>query len=84
MRQGLTSQLARSFIRESRFYWHQRFELASGVYTPGANDIGFLLDAAQLPADISGSSVLDIGATNGGLAFEFERLGAERIVTVDI
>jgi tRNA (mo5U34)-methyltransferase len=29
-------------------------------------------------------SVLDIGATNGGLAFELERLGAGRVVTVDI
>jgi tRNA (mo5U34)-methyltransferase len=84
MRRRLTPQAARAFVRESRFYWHQRFELAPGVYTPGANDIGFLLQAACLPDEIDGSSVLDIGTTNGGLAFEFERLGAERIVTVDI
>ncbi len=84
MRQAITPQAADAFIRDARFYWHQRFELAPGVYTPGANDIAFLLEAAQLPESIDGASVLDIGATNGGLAFELERLGAGRIVTVDI
>lgn len=84
MRREPTPQEADAFIREANFYWHQRFQLAPGVYTPGANDIQFLLDAAQLPESIDGASVLDIGATNGGLAFELERLGAGRIVTVDI
>jgi tRNA (mo5U34)-methyltransferase len=84
MRADLLPQEARDFIREAHFYWHQRFELAPGVYTPGANDIGFLLGQACLPEDIGGATVLDIGATNGGLAFELERRGAERVVTVDI
>jgi tRNA (mo5U34)-methyltransferase len=84
MRQAITPQAAHAFIRDARFYWHQRFELAPGFYTPGANDIAFLLGAAQLPDSIDGASVLDIGATNGGLAFELERLGAGRIVAVDI
>lgn len=84
MRREITRQAATAFIRDARFYWHQRFELAPSVYTPGANDIGFLLEAAQLPEDLDGASVLDIGATNGGLAFELERLGAGRVVTVDI
>jgi tRNA (mo5U34)-methyltransferase len=84
MRREITPQAADAFIRDSGFYWHQRFQLAPGVYTPGANDIQFLLEAAQLPDSLDGASVLDIGATNGGLAFELERLGAERIVTVDI
>jgi tRNA (mo5U34)-methyltransferase len=55
-----------------------------GVYTPGANDIGFLLEQADLPDNIEGATVLDIGATNGGLAFELERRGAGRVVAVDI
>ncbi len=84
MRREITPRAAEDFIRDARFYWHQRFELAPGVYTPGANDIGFLLDAALLPDDLRGASVLDIGATNGGLAFELERRGAGPIVTVDI
>lgn len=84
MRTDLSPQVAADFIREARFYWHQRFRLAPGIYTPGANDIGFLLEQAELPDDIEGASVLDIGATNGGLAFELERHGAGRVVTVDI
>jgi tRNA (mo5U34)-methyltransferase len=84
MRRDVTPQAARDFIRAAGFHWHQRFELAPGVYTPGANDIGFLLESASLPEDLHGASVLDIGATNGGLAFELERLGATRVLTVDI
>jgi len=84
MRREITSREAEAFIRGSQFYWHQRFQLTPEVYTPGANDIQFLLGSAQLPQDLNGASVLDIGATNGGLAFEMERLGAERVLTVDI
>ena len=84
MRRDITAQAAEDFIREAQFYWHQRFELAPGIYTPGANDVDFLLSAAQLPGNIDGASVLDIGATNGGMAFELERRGAERVVTVDL
>ncbi len=84
MRSDLSPLLARDFIREADFYWHQCFEMAPGVFTPGANDIGFLLKHASLPQDIEGASVLDIGATNGGLAFELERRGAARVVSVDI
>jgi tRNA (mo5U34)-methyltransferase len=80
----ITSETADAFIRDASFYWHQRFELAPGVFTPGANDISFLLEVAQLPESIDGLSVLDIGATNGGLAFELERRGAGRVVAVDI
>ncbi len=84
MSASIDPQAAEAFIRDSRFYWHQRFELAPGVETPGANDVRFLLEQASLPEDLSGASVLDIGANNGGLAFELERRGAERVVTVDI
>lgn len=34
--------------------------------------------------DLSGLSVLDVGTTNGGTAFEAERRGAARVVAVDI
>jgi SAM-dependent methyltransferase len=75
---------AQSLIESSTFVWHQRFELAPGVVTPGVNDIGFLYSLTGLPDDLSGASVLDIGTTNGGGAFEAERRGASRVVAVDI
>lgn len=66
------------------FLWHQRFELAPGVFAPGANDVDWLLHTAKVPADLTGASVLDIGTTNGGTAFSLERRGASRIVATDI
>jgi tRNA (mo5U34)-methyltransferase len=66
------------------FIWHQKFELAPGVYTPGTNDVQRLLDAAGIPERLDGATVLDIGTTNGGAAFACERRGAARVVAVDI
>jgi tRNA (mo5U34)-methyltransferase len=76
-------QAAIDFVSKASFLWHQRFRLAPGVYTPGANDVEFLLAQAAIP-DVKGATVLDIGTTNGGLAFEMERRGAARVVAVDI
>jgi tRNA (mo5U34)-methyltransferase len=75
---------AESFIRKSRFRWHQRFELAPGVFTPGENDVRRMLRLAQVPTDLEGWSVLDIGASNGGFSFEAERRGAAEVVAVDV
>jgi tRNA (mo5U34)-methyltransferase len=66
------------------FVWHQRFQLAPGVFSPGANDVDWLLDLAGVPADLAGASVLDIGTTNGGAAFTLERRGASRVLAIDI
>jgi tRNA (mo5U34)-methyltransferase len=79
-----TPEQAADFVRDAEFIWHQRFELAPGVSTPGDNDIGWLVSIAGLPEDLSGKTVLDIGTTNGGAAFALERRGAERVVAVDI
>jgi tRNA (mo5U34)-methyltransferase len=75
---------ARAFIEASSFIWHQRFELAPGVYTPGVNDLDLLFGMASFGDDLTGRTVLDIGTTNGGAAFMLERLGAERVVAVDV
>jgi tRNA (mo5U34)-methyltransferase len=75
---------ARAFLDRASFPWHQRWEVAAGVFTPGANDIGWLLHHAGLPNDLSGLSILDIGTTNGAGAFIAESRGAARVVAVDI
>ena len=75
---------ANAFLDTARFVWHQRFELANGVYTPGEHDIDWLLDAAGIPEDLEGLSVLDIGTSNGGAAFIAERRNARRVVAMDI
>lgn len=75
---------APDLITSARFRWHQRFELVPGVHTPGLNDIGWLFQQSSLPPDLSGLSALDIGTTNGGIAFELERRGARPVVAVDV
>jgi tRNA (mo5U34)-methyltransferase len=75
---------AASFVKSSSFIWHQRFVLGDGVYTPGTSDVEWLLERAEIPRDLSGMSVLDVGTANGGVAFEAERRGAARVLAVDI
>jgi hypothetical protein len=63
--------------------WHQRF-LVEGHQTPGTNDMSWLMAHADFPASMAGMSVIDIGTTNGAVAFEAEHRGASRVVAVDI
>lgn len=79
-----TPEAAAAFLEQSDFVWHQRFELVPGVWTPGVSPVAWLCHRAALPQDLSGRTVLDIGATNAGTAFELERRGADRVVAVDI
>jgi SAM-dependent methyltransferase len=79
-----TAAEAQRFVERSEFLWHQRFELAPGVVTPGVSDVAMLATAAALPRDLAGQHVLDVGTTNGGAAIECERRGAERVVAVDV
>jgi len=74
---------AEDFIAGAGFRWHQRFELAPGIWTPGTSDVERFLRLARLPADLSGMRILDVGTSNGGTAFACERRGAE-VVAADI
>ena len=79
-----SAEAARSFIDVASFVWHQRFELVPGVVTPGAHPIDVLFDLGGVPRDLHGKSVLDIGTSNGGAAFQMELWGASRVVALDI
>jgi tRNA (mo5U34)-methyltransferase len=77
-------EIAEALSVDTSIVWHQRFQLAETVWSPGAHDIAQLIDRLMLPARLDGLSVLDIGTCNGGAAFIAERRGAERVVGVDI
>jgi tRNA (mo5U34)-methyltransferase len=79
-----TPEAAAAFIERAQFIWHQRFELAPGVWTPGTSPVPWLCDLAKIPEDVSGLTALDVGTTNAGTAFELERRGAARVVAIDI
>ncbi len=62
--------------------WHHDFEIIPGVRTHGSYDPSPMWKRLQLPADLSGLSVADIGASNGYFSFEARRRGA-RVVAFD-
>jgi tRNA (mo5U34)-methyltransferase len=64
-------------------YWHQRWQIFDGVYTPGINSIEFMLDSLGAPKDLTGKRVLDVGAWHGCVSFECERRGAAEVVALD-
>lgn len=66
------------------FWWHS-IDLGQGVVTNGHKTPEILqreLAALRLP-DLSGKTVLDIGAYDGFYSFEAERRGARRVVALD-
>lgn len=63
-------------------HWHHRFEIYPGVITPGTYNPAVLLEKAQLPADLRGTRVLDIGTSDGFFALQLARRGAH-VVAID-
>jgi tRNA (mo5U34)-methyltransferase len=64
-------------------YWFHRIELAEGIVTPGEDDTPAKARWFELPTDLKGKRVLDIGCYEGYFSFECERRGAE-VVAIDI
>jgi tRNA (mo5U34)-methyltransferase len=62
-------------------WWHQ-IELPGGYVTPGPDRSADKLTALHLP-DLTGKTVLDVGAFDGYFSFAAERLGASRVVALD-
>jgi tRNA (mo5U34)-methyltransferase len=61
--------------------WHHRIDLGDGVVTPGLSTMPML--GPDLMPDLTGRTVLDIGAWDGYYSFQAERLGAARVVALD-
>ena len=64
-------------------WWHS-IDLGDGVVTPGRDRSDEKLARMHLPADLSGRTVLDIGAWDGFFSFECERRGAQRVLAADL
>jgi len=63
--------------------WHHRIEVAPGIFTPGVQHTDELLATINLPRDLSGLRVLDLGARDGFFSFECEKRGAAEVIAVD-
>jgi tRNA (mo5U34)-methyltransferase len=64
-------------------HWWHSIDLGHGVVTRGGTDTRSKLPQVGMPADLTGWSVLDIGAWDGFFSFEAERRGASRVVALD-
>jgi tRNA (mo5U34)-methyltransferase len=72
--------------RVAEFQWHHSIELGGGVVTPGGKSLAICSAEANLifdRVDLSGRTVLDIGAWNGFFSFEAKRRGARRVLATD-
>jgi tRNA (mo5U34)-methyltransferase len=62
--------------------WFHQIDLGGDVFTPGRDPTASKLAALELP-DLTGRSVIDIGAFDGFFTFAAEQRGAARVVAAD-
>jgi tRNA (mo5U34)-methyltransferase len=63
-------------------WWHT-IDLGHGIVTPGIDPTPARLRELQVPEDLTGLTVLDVGAWDGFFSFEAERRGASRVLATD-
>ena len=69
---------------DSDLWWHS-IDLGNGLVSPGVHsleELQSLYRSLNLPEDLSGKSLLDIGCWDGFYSFEAERHGA-KVTAVD-
>lgn len=72
--------------RVAGHFWHHSIDLGQGIVTPGHKSPAVLAqEVARIfdPIDLTGRSVIDIGAWNGYFSFEAKRRGAARVLATD-
>ncbi len=67
----------------ARIKWWHPIDLGHGIVAPGADVTPQRLPELRMPEDLSGQTVLDIGAWDGFFSFEAERRGASRVLATD-
>lgn len=70
-----------------RHEFHSPFDFGEGATTKSRRvqrRFRRRLRLMHIPADLSGMTVLDIGAWDGYFSFEFERRGAKRVLAIDV
>jgi SAM-dependent methyltransferase len=73
---GLAEEIA-------HYSWYHTIDLDNGLVTPGDYDYRESLTHYQLPANLAGRSVLDVGSATGFFAFEMEKRGGQ-VVSVEL
>ena len=63
--------------------WFHTIDLGNGIVTKGADDSAEKLKTIKMEGNVSGNTVLDIGAWDGFFSFQAEKFGASKVVAVD-
>lgn len=72
--------------RIGQYRWYHSIPLGDGMFTPGKRsyeNLSAKLDMMQLPDDLTGCSLLDIGCNEGFYAIEAWRRGASPVLGLD-
>ena len=70
--------------RINAIQWYHSIDLGNGIITPGAMSLERQKPIADaIPQDLTGKSVLDIGAWDGVYSFLAEQRGASRVVSLE-
>lgn len=64
--------------------FYQTIELNDGLIISGRVDTLQRIQQMDLPKDLSGFSVLDVGCNSGSLCFEAKKRGASKVVGIDV
>jgi 2-polyprenyl-3-methyl-5-hydroxy-6-metoxy-1,4-benzoquinol methylase len=81
LKQKVSDKRLSEFFKEA--YWFHTIELGNGRVTEGVYDVRPILDTHKFDASLAGKSILDVGASDGFYAFEFEKRGAESVLALD-
>lgn len=68
------ADIAERLIRDRA--WHHEFEIVPGVWTKGAYNPAGIWEELEMPADMCGLSLADVGASSGFFSFEARKRGA--------
>ena len=70
-------------LEVERVKWWHTIDLGNGIVTPGIDPTPQRLAEIRMPEDLTGRTVLDVGAWDGFFSFEAERRGASRVLATD-
>ncbi len=77
----IPSHVAERLVRDKA--WHHDFEIVPGVWTRGAYNPSALWHELDLPDDMRGLALADVGASSGFFSFEARKRGAH-VVAFDL
>jgi tRNA (mo5U34)-methyltransferase len=81
MTNPMSRPAAQKLVDEQPWWYHQ-FEIFPGVMTPGVYDVSYAILNLELPDDMSGLSVLELGPSDGAFSLAMWKRGAN-VTAVD-